>query len=561
MSLRKNLIFALCIIMAVSVFSACGSSTAPAVSSTAPQSTAAPAASQQAPTGPEEYTLPIADGITITYFIALDGKASATRSGYGEIPAIQELMKRTGINIEFKHPAGAPNSNEAQEAFNLMIASGDLTDLVASIPNSANHESLVERGLFLDLAELIPQYCPSLMKLYDENPGLRKDTVGDSGIVSTFPASIRLEPFTRHFESFMIRQDWLDVLDLEKPTTIDQWYTVLTAIKTGDPNRNGVADEIPFVCRNVENLDITRFTSAWGINACWFLDFAMYHVDGDVRFGLTQPEYKEFLETMNKWYSEGLIDPDYLSVDAKGCDALILNDIGAAFYGKANGHMGTYLGNRRDDPSFDIRAAEFPIAADGKAYDFGSQISMARFGVNGTAVNAKSKYVTELLRLQDYLYSEEGNRLVMFGEEGVTYDMIDGKPVYTELITSNPEGLSVVNALGKYTNAGFGLMPIVDADYFGQVFAFQQQHEVFPACEKATMERKIPSITLTPDESREFNSIMGDIKTYCQENESQFIMGMKSLDEFDSFVARVESMNIARAVEIYQAAYNRYQQR
>lgn len=39
-----------------------------------------------------------------------------------------------------------------------------------------------------------------------------------------------------------IREDWLDNLGLEMPTTIDEFYNVLKQFKEGDPDRNGIDD-------------------------------------------------------------------------------------------------------------------------------------------------------------------------------------------------------------------------------------------------------------------------------------------------------------------------------
>ena len=39
----------------------------------------------------------------------------------------------------------------------------------------------------------------------------------------------------------------------------------------------------------------------------------------------------------------------------------------------------------------------------------------------------------------DYLYSEEGIMLTNYGIEGVSYELVNGEPVYTELLTNNPE--------------------------------------------------------------------------------------------------------------------------
>lgn len=43
----------------------------------------------------------------------------------------------------------------------------------------------------------------------------------------------------------MINKVWLDKLGLEVPTTLAELKEVLIAFRDGDPNGNGIQDEIP----------------------------------------------------------------------------------------------------------------------------------------------------------------------------------------------------------------------------------------------------------------------------------------------------------------------------
>ena len=64
---------------------------------------------------------------------------------------------------------------------------------------------------------------------------------------------------------------------------------------------------------------------------------------------------------------------------------------------------------------------------------------------------------------------------------------------------------------------------------------------------------------LTADEGNEYNTIFVDIETYVQEMTVQFIMGTMDIDSnWDNYVSTIESMNIARCIEIKQASVDRY---
>ncbi len=51
---------------------------------------------------------------------------------------------------------------------------------------------------------------------------------------------------------------------------------------------------------------------------------------------------------------------------------------------------------------------------------------------------------------------------------------------------------------------------------------------------------------------------MTDIKTYADEFKLKFIMGTEPLENFPQFVENIQKMNIDRAIEIQQAAYDRF---
>ena len=59
------------------------------------------------------------------------------------------------------------------------------------------------------------------------------------------------------------------------------------------------------------------------------------------------------------------------------------------------------------------------------------------------------------MRVLDYAYSEEGYMYYNFGTEGETYTLDEeGKPVYTDLIMKDPDGIN--NALDKYIGTQWG---------------------------------------------------------------------------------------------------------
>jgi len=80
-----------------------------------------------------------------------------------------------------------------------------------------------------------------------------------------------------------IRKDLLDELGLSVPETIGEWHNVLCAFR--DSSRVSIP-----------------------------LEF--YQVEGQVHCGPLEKEYRQYVELLRDWYTEGLIDPNFVTNDA-----------------------------------------------------------------------------------------------------------------------------------------------------------------------------------------------------------------------------------------------------
>ena len=146
-----------------------------------------------------------------------------------------------------------------------------------------------------------------------------------------------------------------------------------------------------------------------------------------------------------------------------------------------------------------------------------------------------------------------------FGQEGLTFNWIDGYPQLVDDIYKNPE-LSVSVALGRYS-LGSSWGPFVhDARVRDQrMLKWPQQVAAGKMWAEADLSGMLPFISFTADESSEAAHIANELKTYVDEMSLKFIMGQMDIDgEFDNFVATIERMGVDRLIELNTAAYKRY---
>ena len=137
--------------------------------------------------------------------------------------------------------------------------------------------------------------------------------------------------------------------------------------------------------------------------------------------------------------------------------------------------------------------------------------------------------------------------------------MIEGYPTYTDLIIKNPEGLAIGHSMAKYIRANYSGPFVQDRRYMEQYLSTQQQKNAIETWMNTDADKHIlPLLSHTQEENVELANIMLDIETHKEEMALKFIIGVESLDGFESFVEQLKKMEIERAIEIKQNALDRY---
>ncbi|MCL2057973.1 MAG: hypothetical protein FWH01_02795 [Oscillospiraceae bacterium] len=194
----------------------------------------------------------------------------------------------------------------------IMFASGDLPSVIFGANNMSDNEILPNLHYFIPLNDLIEQYMPNLMAAFEVEPGLRDVITYLDGNIYTLPRRLPARPQCS-FQPYINKQ-WLDTLGLEIPQTIDELYEVLKEFKNGDPNRNGIADEIPYT---------SSAGNAFFMNGQFVTLFCgPYSGDGlqvvneRASFVGISDDFRECIAWMAKCFSEGLIDNEYFTQDS-----------------------------------------------------------------------------------------------------------------------------------------------------------------------------------------------------------------------------------------------------
>lgn len=198
-------------------------------------------------------------------------------------------------------------SSVMPEKINTSIASGDLPMIIMNLNNKGDvMVNAIRSGMFWEVGPYIKDY-PNLNKF---NKQVLETTSIDGKIYGL--------PRWRYLveDGFVYRKDWLDVLNMKLPTTIDEMYNVIKAFGTQDPDKNGQADTMGIV----EYADIRGFRalSSWfGAPNEWDMK------DGKFTSAVMTSEYLDTMKFLKKLYDEKLLNQDFAIINRNQRDDYI----------------------------------------------------------------------------------------------------------------------------------------------------------------------------------------------------------------------------------------------
>ena len=499
---------------------------------------------------------------------------------YSETAWFQELENRLNIKLTILGPA---SSDDYNTAVNAMLVSGEYPDLLYFdwTQYSGGAMAGVEDGVIVPISE-IPEYkekVPNWFKVIEENDEVRRAVTQDDGSIVTF---CHWEPNIARsaYWGYAIRKDWLDRLGLAVPTTVDEAYEVLKAFKEQDANGNGDPnDEIPFSCCNWWGTAHPGFDT---LAAAFSLKVNVMYRDpqaGKITYWTEYnngENFKAYVETMRKWYEEGLIDEEFVSQKYDGWTAKITGDKVGMFFcfpdsvgSWEDSIKQTLKDNAYGNPDDVCIYGLVPLKGiDGVPYTYDNDNAMVSFaGANQptviTTAAVKNGHIDKCLELLNYLYSEEGSELNNWGVEGVSYTKdADGTHHWTEAVTNDPD-YGMADAVFKYALPTLGGWPkAMSYEAWGSMnLVVPDQITTHKNYALSDTSLDIPSFALNAEEQETYSRIITDVNTAVSEVYLSVITGKKDVAELDALLAQVKSMGIGDAVAAYQSAYDRYMNR
>ena len=493
----------------------------------------------------EEFTYPMDGTVAISINFGgenLDNNAKSAEEAFANpekylFNAIGVVSEAAGVYV---YSNGA-SWDSGSEEFQYMLLGGELPDILVNNFNktyTGGAAAAIEAGYIIDLNPYT-DWMPNYMAYLDENPDVRMQVTTDDGKLWGC-AGVEDTYYMYKDRGIVLRKDILDALDLEVPTTFDEFEAVLYAVKEAYP------DMIPFSSEMRWMYLQHMFSSLSNAYNC---SYPFYCVDGEnVEFAMYSEGYKTFLQRIATWYEDGLIDPDFASINKGGVRGKLANgEVFAANQQASNSATSV--------KSCTIEGAEF-VAIPALVLNEGDpvrnyslsgmkMINNYTFSVSGDCPEEKLEAV---IRYLDFCYSQKGQELLSYGKEGVSFTKDEnGNIIFPEVHVLDSSGK---NELCKRTMwAG----EIIGGEYFVDEYQKPFLDVYVNYDENAGVDLPRNDV-----EAAVYGQYFSDLDSYCQEKIVGLVLGTESFDNWDTIVDTCRNAYHADEVlAVLQSSYTR----
>ena len=397
MKFKKSIAMAMSVLMAAGMLAGCGSN----------GSTSSSTASGSASSASGEVST---DGVTISIFDKNSG------SNTFDDPVAKAIEEKTGVKIQVENPTGDP-----LEKLNLMLTGQNYPDIVLMDRGNDIVNRYIEAGALLPLNDLIDKYGPDVKEMYGETLNKSRYTDGKNYYLNNWYGEDP-DPVA----GVLMRYDYLceivgkDRADSDEPFTQEEYIDICKKFKELHPTIDGKESIAITFDAESKNYDGT-LKGMYGLKT--------YYQDGDnLEHVAKAPNFKEMMSFANELYTEGLLDKEWV-VNKKNqwTQKLSAGNVFSTFASywdtdAANTALASSVGE-------DAKFYSYKILGNGISADETTYSGRSTLGWDAIAITKNCKNPEAAMKMINYLASEEGQYLLMWGIEGTNWNMEDGKHV------------------------------------------------------------------------------------------------------------------------------------
>lgn len=468
-----------------------------------------------------------------------------------EIDDNAEVVKKIEerFNIDLKSFYVDPNNY--QENLNVKFAGGEMPDVIV-IGSPAELATYIEGGIIGELPiDVIREKAPNFAKTADQ--------YDDGSLWSTMIYKGKnygvTNPMSQTPMAMFWNKTWLDKLNLEVPTTIEEYEEVLTAFVENDPDGDGTKDTAGAAERvfgAVFGAYGLRCVTGVGAGSGFTVEEVQLGEDNVPFIPFIRPEAKEALRTLNRWYEKGIIDKEFVTGENHGGYAGLSHSFMNEQIGLTSAqpyHYLTYSDDCEDkenwgicfkemkgmNPDAQVIAGPAPVGPDGKS---GTEAwnQFGRLTCLTTKASEDPRKVDAFLAMLDAYYTDmDYVELTNYGLEGKHFEMTEhGRTRILDALELRKDGVMQVD-FGNTVLYAENITP--EKTEFG--------NKVAP---KGYYRFNAPAVT-------EFSDVSATLDTLTEQAYFDMITGEKPIDYFETFVEEFKAAGGEVAEIAVQKAY------
>ena len=508
----------------------------------------------------EEYiTYPLeGDDLSISMWYYIPGYTDFCTSN-NDFAALPYAEEATGVKLDFTEVS----DSSASEQFNLMIAAGDMCDLIPAREYYTNGLSMAyEEDIIIDINEYVEEYMPNYAAVYaclDEQT--QQDVLTD-GMMLAFST---IADGSYSGNGFVTRADWIEEMGWEwsgNTISMDEFTEYLRAIKE--------TYDVPYGYYlydgtiGVEAGFDTEIPALVPDGFMTFVTSAIYREGDTVKSGWTTDGYREYIEWVLQMMDEGIIYKDFLSLDS---DRLVQNQM------QGTGEIGIWTANADKleecaayaiEDDYAVCAVPNVTKDTSEPYVWLQEQSLVTTN-SGFSISTDCEQIDLVCQWMNYFWTTDGWYLCNYGAEGWSYHMDGDTAVFDWDLPTTVTGKNAPNAemaQNLWTMARFTSF-YSDHDRLLPTFPESALAAIETWTMDGTDERYYPTSLetgFTVDENAEIAEYEADMLTYAAEACLKFMTGAVELtdDSWNEFVSTMESMGLNDIIAVYQNAYDQY---
>lgn len=296
-------------------------------------------------------------------------------------------------------------------------------------------------------------------------------------------------------------------------------------------------------------------------------DYNPYKDDAGVwHLGRIEPEYKDAITYLNKLVSSSVLDPEFVNMSSTAWQEGLSSGKYLFWYDNATFASGvnTALANYQAGAYFaPLQLLESPY---GKTQSY----KQPTHYTDKFYVSADVKDPVTLIKFLDWCYTEEAAVTFAYGRRGETYELDEnGEPHYLPEVVAHYQSMDdsyyqACSELGinncYFTTAWLNLpteqFRVTEGNAIDAQYIFDFYKEVL--LDGTIVERDVEP-PLTPEQDARIQEIKQNVNDLCKTEFTKFVMGTRSLEEYDSFIDELKAAGIEGWVDILNEAEQAYQ--